>query len=212
MQRHRTGTWCVAQAALLALVVGAEGRALAQSLTDDLAGTIGAVTTHTVTDANGLRTTRLTLQGSFGEATFVLDDKQTTALLGEPGSGSSPDFSRLAPLYATHMKDALGATDEEWAVLSAKILKVRSLAMQIKSHGRTGGKAGVRSELDKAWRALDAILKNKASKAEEIKAAMRVVDREEAAVKVELDQTRKDLAQIVTVRQETLLVRLGILE
>ena len=213
---YRGNVWKAAGLALAcALVGGAAGRAFAQASADDLGASIGAIATHTTTDANGARTTEVTISGSFGEASFVLDDQQTRALYGGDGNtrgAFSLDMSVLTPLYANHMKDTLGATDDEWKVLAPKIVKVRSLSLQISSHGRNGRTVLGRSELDKAWRALDALAKNKEAKTEEIKAAMQAVDAEEAKIRTELEQARKDLRQLLTLRQEALLVHLGILE
>ena len=109
---------------------------------------------------------------------------------------------------STSLRDAMGVTDnEEWAVLGLTLLWL------LASHGRTGrGHSGELTNLEKAWGALTSALKNKESKPADLKNLLQAVHAEEARIKAELVQARKELRELVTVRQEGVLVQEGLLE
>jgi hypothetical protein len=194
----------------VALLGGAAAPALAQATADDLAASVSAIATHTTTDADGNRISHVTLSGTFGDASFVLDEKQMKEVFGNNDGGMTYDTSKLASLYAKQAKDSLGVTDEEWKVLAPKIAKIRSLLAQLS--GRGGGRRGPGTELAVSWRALEALLKNKEAPADQFKAALQSVSAAETKVKGELAAARKDLRELVTLRQEAMLVRQEVLE
>ncbi len=51
---------------------------------------------------------------------------------GPGGPGGPPDFSQMRQRMEAALKQRLGVTDDEWAVLSPKIQKVRQLQMQLR--------------------------------------------------------------------------------
>ena len=112
------------------------------------------------------------------------------------------------------LRDAMGVKDnEEWTVLGGRIRKVRTLLWLLASHGRTGrGPNGELNNLEKAWGALASALKSKESKPADLKNLLQAVHAEEARIKAELVQARKELRDLVTVRQEGVLVQEGLLE
>jgi hypothetical protein len=198
--------------ALLGVFVG---RAFAQQADDPLGASISYIATQSMTDANGNRVTKVTLGGTFGDTSFTLDEKQTRAMLGDPNAGLAMrmDTALLGKYYSAHIQQTFGATDEEWKVLMPKLRKVQSLSWQLASHGRSGrGKSGELTNLEKAWGALSQALKRKDAAMEDIKKLLQVVNEEEAKTKAELQQAQKDLRELLSLRQEGLLVQMGLLE
>ena len=68
------------------------------------------------------------------------------------------------------------------------------------------------SEVQKAAAALQKVLDNKEAKPEDIKTALAALRDARAKAKTELDQAKKELREILTARQEAVLVARGILE
>jgi hypothetical protein len=134
------------------------------------------------------------------------------------------------------MKQAFGATDDEWKILQPKLEKVQTLARQSRGGGGMGmmsgrgGPGGGRggndkggdrggqpsdrpqSEVEKKGDALQKVLENKEAKAEEIKAALGGLREARAAAKKELEVAQKELSEVLTVRQEAQCVAMGLLE
>jgi hypothetical protein len=132
------------------------------------------------------------------------------------------------------MQERMGATDDEWKVLQPKIQKVRDL--QQASGGGFGGGFGMRgnrgnrpgggadaapaadpnapkpSDAQKASQDLRKLLENKDAKPEDLKAALKTLRDARAKAKAELDKARKELQEVLTVRQEAALVSAGVLE
>jgi hypothetical protein len=134
------------------------------------------------------------------------------------------------------MQERMGATDDEWKVLEPKIKKVRDL-QQASGNGfggfgmrgprgnRPGGGAGADatppaadpnapkpSEAQKASDDLRKLLENKDAKPEDLKKALTTLRDARAKAKTELDKARKELQEVLTVRQEAALVSAGVLE
>ena len=119
------------------------------------------------------------------------------------------------------MMKKLGVTEEEWQVLKPRIEKVQKLM------GRKGGRGlralfgrgrgrsntdEVKSDADKASEALNELIENKTAKSADIKAAMeklRAARKKEAA---ELLAARKELREVVTVKQEAILFMMQMLD
>jgi ElaB/YqjD/DUF883 family membrane-anchored ribosome-binding protein len=135
---------------------------------------------------------------------------------------------------ADRMKQALGATDEEWKVLQPRVEKVQTLSRQsrgggpgfMSSRGGPGGGPGgsgssnrggppsdqPQSDVEKAAGALQKVLDNKDAGVEEIKAALAALRDARAKAKQELETARKELREVLTVRQEAQCVAMGLLE
>jgi hypothetical protein len=200
--------------AFLGVLLGVPIRpAAAQQAADDFSDAIGAIATRTSPDANGNRITEVTIDGSLGQVSFVLDEKQAAAVLGDHTAGLSMDLGPLSKVYVQHAQESFGATDEEWKALTPKIMKVRRLKLQLSSHGKYGrSQADGLTALAKAWGALGKVLAKKEAAAAEIKPLLQAVNDAEAKVKEDLRQAEKELKDLLTVRQEAMLVRLGIFE
>jgi len=127
---------------------------------------------------------------------------------------------------ADRMKQALGASDEEWKVLQPRIDKVQTLSRQARGGGMGfimmgGGRGGPgnrpqsdrpQSEVEKKSEALQKVLDNKEAKVEEIKAALTALREARAKAKAELETAQKELREVVTVRQEAQLVTMALLD
>ena len=199
-------------AALLGLLAVA---GFSQQADDSLVGAVNSLSTRTITDAGGNRVTEVTLDGTYGQTTFTLDEKQYRAMFGDPngGGGMRFDASKLGKEYSKYVQQTYGATDDEWKALAPRLRKVQSLTWQLASHGRSGrGKSGELTNFEKAWGALSAALKRKDAGLEEIKKLLQVVNDEEAKTRAELEKARKELKELLTLRQEASLVQQGFLE
>jgi hypothetical protein len=128
------------------------------------------------------------------------------------------------------IKEVMAATDDEWKVIQPKIEKVQQLQRDAMMAGmgrmfrgpRNGGAADQPAAeppppadnapaLEKARYALDKVLKDKAAKAEAIKVALTDYRKARDASKVELEKAQVELKELLTARQEALLVVRGVL-
>jgi hypothetical protein len=151
---------------------------------------------------------------------------------GGAGGMGTFDANAMRLAAATRMKEALGCTDEEYAVLQPKIEKVQTLSREARGGGMMmGGGRGGRggpggpggpgggaaapeptTAVGKAAAALAKVLTNKDAPAEEIKTALQALRDAKAKVKTELEAAVKALKEVLTVRQEAQLVQMGIIE
>ena len=137
----------------------------------------------------------------------------------------TPDEFRAAA--AARMKEALGATDAEWAVLGPKVEKVQTLQFQSMAgrgmfgRGGRGGQgggpgggqgAGFSSPVVDASRELQTLLENKDATPEQIKAKLTALRDARAKIKEELTKAQTELREVLTVRQEAVLVERGLLD
>jgi hypothetical protein len=139
-------------------------------------------------------------------------------------------------------KETLGADDEAWKVIQPRLTKVMELNRQQGMAGRGGmfGPAGMRgrgdqgpggrggpqgdrprfpgqenrtpSEVEKAAEALATTLENQSASADEIKQRLTALRSAREKAKSELARAQQDLKQILTVRQEAILVNNGQLD
>lgn len=130
-------------------------------------------------------------------------------------------------------RKTLGASEEEWKVLQPRIEKVRNLFRQLRAGAMRGwfGGAGMRmwrgrrqpaaddaaaerpkTDLEKKSEALRKILEDKESKPEAVKAALKGLREAREKLGKDLAKAKKELREIVTVRQEAHLVLMGVLD
>jgi len=164
---------------------------------------------------------------------------------GAPGGRDNGQFQQRMEQFrqqmSDRMKQALGATDEEWKVLQPRIEKVQTLSRQTRGGGmgflfsgrRGGGPGGDKregdkregdnrdanrpddrpqSEVEKKVEGLQKVLENKDAKPEEIKASLAALREARAKARLDLEAAQKELREIITLRQEGQLVSMGILE
>lgn len=127
------------------------------------------------------------------------------------------------------MKEEMGATDDEWKVLQPKIEKVSTLQREGMRATMTGmmrmGRRGPGGNdqpapavdpnapaTEKTAAELQKVVADKDAKPEDIKKALEAYRAARAAAKAELEKAQKELRDIVTVKQEAVLVSKGLLE
>jgi hypothetical protein len=166
----------------------------------------------------------------------------TVALLGQAvsqqasqpanGRGNRGNFDPAAAQARRDqaIKDALGITDDaEFKVLQPKLEAVQTLSRQVRAGGmgmmgRMGGNRPGRgganppadapqlSDVEKKAQELSTLLQNKDAKPEDIKAALAAYRDARTKAKAELEKAQKDLRDLLTVRQEAVLVSMGTLD
>lgn len=116
-------------------------------------------------------------------------------------------------------REALGATNDEWKVLGPKFDKVVELQQQIRYAGSVQYKVdgtvdenAAKTDVQKAAAGLLKIAKNKDAKPEDLKDALQAFRRAKTKAAEDLEKARKDLKELLTVRQEATLLLKGILE
>ena len=129
----------------------------------------------------------------------------------------------------TQMREQLGATEDEWKVLQPRIEKVQQLqrqgmAMRFgRMFGRRGRRPGgerrpegeaqrERPDVAKKAEALQSLLEDKASAPGAIKAALGAFRKAQEKTELALAAARKELRDVVTMRQEARFVLMGLLK
>jgi Spy/CpxP family protein refolding chaperone len=122
----------------------------------------------------------------------------------------------------TRIKEMLESTDAEWEVLGPKVQKVQDLMLQSGNVGGGLGRFGMgginlagggeQSDTQKKRQALQEIMKNKDAPVEDVRAALKDYREAQAKTKADLVKARADVKELLTMRQEAQLVRMGILE
>ncbi|MGB2819499.1 MAG: hypothetical protein WBF17_00855 [Phycisphaerae bacterium] len=129
------------------------------------------------------------------------------------------------------MREDLGCSEDEWKVLQPRIEKVQELQRQGRGGFRGFGGRGGRGrgpggevqrpegapeqeqpEVEKKTEALRSLLDDKASGAQAIKAALAALRKAREQAQQKLVAARKDVREVVTMRQEARLVLMGILD
>jgi Spy/CpxP family protein refolding chaperone len=154
------------------------------------------------------------------------------------GPGGPPDFAQMRQMMMERMKEALGASDDEWKVLQPKIEKVQQLQRDASGGrgmgmlfrppgGGQGGPGGPGagpggpggffgnqnpSPVQEKANDLRTTLDNKDAKPEEVKAKLQALRDARAKAKEELGKSQEDLRGLLTQRQEAVLVMMGMLE
>jgi len=123
----------------------------------------------------------------------------------------------------TMIKERMGATDDEWKVLLPKIEKVQTAQRNSRGgfFGGGGGRGGNRggdaaaadqSPTQKASADLRTVLDNKDASADDIKAKLAALREAREKGKAELAAAQKELKEVLTQRQEAVLVTMGMLD
>jgi hypothetical protein len=157
---------------------------------------------------------------------------------GGGGGGGQQDWRQR---MAQRMQEQLGVNQEEWSALQPKIEKVQTLSMQSRFGGRSFGRGGpgggqggggdrqgggggnrgqrgggfpdmANTPVGIAAQDLQTLLENKDANADQIKAKLEALRAARAKVKEELTAAQKDLRELLTVRQEAVLVEMGLLD
>ena len=132
---------------------------------------------------------------------------------GGRGGRMSPD--RMWEFMGQRYRDALDVSEEEWKVIEplAKTVTTKTFAQRMRGFRRNrGGGGGDQSQGMPEADALNKVLENKEASAGQIKeklAALRVARKAQEA---EIKKSRDELRAVLTVRQEALLVMMGLLD
>ncbi len=178
---------------------------------------VAAVAVFAGSQASGQVSVTLSGTGSGGTWTVGPGGKVTQVTDPEEMKKMMEEWKKQA---SKQMQESLGATDDEWKVLEPKIEKVQELAGQVSggygygriAFGPGAGDAANVPEVTKKLLALRDLLKNKESKPDEVSAALKEYREAKAKAKEELEKARKELKELLTVKQEAALVVRGILE
>jgi len=153
---------------------------------------------------------------------------------GGPGGGNRRDPAQMRQMN-DRMKVLLGATDDEWKLLQPQIEKVQTLQRTAAprngrsllfsdGNGDNGGRGGrggrgaqqpdntPPSAVEERSKELTAAIQNKDTKPEEYKAKLAAFREARNQAKADLTKAQESLREVVTVRQEAVLVELGLLD
>jgi outer membrane murein-binding lipoprotein Lpp len=152
---------------------------------------------------------------------------------GDRGGDGGDRMAEFRQRMSERTKEQLGATDAEWQVLQPKVEKVQQLQLAAASRGigmmfgggrgGPGGGDGGRdggtrssdpnaSPVDQKTRDLRASVDNKDAKPEELKAKLAALREAKQKAKADLAKAQEELRELLTVRQEAVLVMNGMLE
>ena len=156
---------------------------------------------------------------------------------GGPGGGQF-DPERMRQMMDQRMREQLGATEAEWKVLGPRVNKVMELSRQSRGGGRggmmfggrggmmggrgggPGGPGGNRpgaparelTAVEKAQEQLRTVLDNTVSTPDQIKTALTTLRTAREKAKQQLAAAQQALREIITIRQEAVLVMMGTLD
>ena len=161
----------------------------------------------------------------------------TPALAQRNDGGGPPDFAEMRQRMLDRMKEMLSASDDEWKVLLPKIEKVQQLQRDASTRGGMfmlfgpggpgggpggpggppggfGGPGGDQPQSPVVEKAQDlrAALENKDTSPDQLKAKLQALRDARAKAKEDLTKAQGDLREVLTTRQESVLVMLGMLE
>jgi flagellar motor switch/type III secretory pathway protein FliN len=161
---------------------------------------------------------------------------------GQRGGGQfdPAQMAEMRQRMAERMKERLGVDDEAWKVLEPRLTKVQELSrQQMMAGGRgmmafggqrggarggeQGGPQGQRprfpgqenrepTAVEKETEALNTVLENPSASAEQIKQRLTALRAAREKARTELATARQDLRQLLTMRQEAILVLDGTLD
>lgn len=129
--------------------------------------------------------------------------------------------SQFQKRFLQNVKTALGCTDEEFKILEPKVERVLLIQFEQaggytgrRGRGATGPLASImpQSEVMKARLALQDAVENKDVLPAEIVRKLKELREARAAARTELVRAQDDLRDFLTVRQEAVLVTMGLLE
>jgi hypothetical protein len=147
---------------------------------------------------------------------------------GGPGGpdGGPPDPEEMRQMMDQRIKQAMNPTDDEWTKLQPLIDKVEELEHQSDTGPRMHGPPHPeddqngdnpdgdhpQSPVESAISKLKKVLSDQASTDDQIATATKAVEDAEKKVKDDLAAARKELKAIVNLRQQAVLVALGVLD
>jgi Spy/CpxP family protein refolding chaperone len=147
---------------------------------------------------------------------------------GGGGGGGGNNQQDWRQRFADRLKEDLGATDDEMKVIQPKLEKLMMARRDASGFGGFGGRGGrggpggrggdsqsgdqTPSPAQQASDDLRQTLENKSATPEEIAAKLKAVREARAKAKEAVATASKDLKEVLTQRQEAVLVNMGMLE
>ena len=137
---------------------------------------------------------------------------------GDRGERGGDNMDERRQRMAGWMKEQLGATDEEMAVIQPKLEKLMMARRDTGGMFGFGGRGRGDSDNEtvtpaqQASRDLRQTLENKSASAEEIAAKLKALREARTKAREAVATAQKDLKEVLTQRQEAVLVNLGMLE
>ena len=159
-------------------------------------------------------------------AAAVISAAAVTPALGQAnpgGGGPGGNPQQFRQRMEDRLKADLGVTDDEWKALQPRVEKVMELqrASFVRGFGRRGrgGNGGDPNQslapstpVQAKAQDLQKVLDNKDAKPEEIKAALQALRDVRTQAREDLTKAQSDLRDLLTTRQESVLVMAGLLE
>jgi uncharacterized protein (DUF3084 family) len=108
------------------------------------------------------------------------------------------------------LKDQLGISDKEWPVIKARIEMVYNLVRPMPQIN--AGSEAPKTEVEQRSRELREVLRNEGAAADQIKAKLTALRTAKEKAGQELVKAQQSLRQIMTLRQEAVLVLNGLLD
>lgn len=141
---------------------------------------------------------------------------------GRQGRRGNFDPAQFRQRMEERLKEQLHVNDDEWKALQPKIEAVMEAQRDAGGRGMfRGGRRGgpnqnnantPTSPVQEKAQALRTVLDNKDAKPEEIKSALAAYRDARAAARANLTKAQNDLRDLLTVRQESVLVMMGMLD
>ena len=128
------------------------------------------------------------------------------------------DPAQFRERMMNNIKERLGASDDEWKVLEPKVEKVMTAQRDARGgggfggFGRRGGDQQPTTEVGKASADLRTALENKDTPADDIAKKLAAFREARDKARTQLQASQKELKEILTQRQEAVLVNMGMLE
>jgi len=147
----------------------------------------------------------------------VVPDEMVIAMIGPNGVATDIyNRNRNQRMPLSQLKELLGVGDEEAIALGPLIQRVRLLERDLLFGGRGGGGGGRNNSpptaIQTATEALQQSVDNKNATTEELKSKLVALREQRARLQSQLDRARAELQSLLTVRQEAVLVQMGVLD
>lgn len=165
------------------------------------------------------------LMRQFRDATQNMSPDQVDKLRQQMMEHLQPDIAKAMPSIVRRMqqglmdrlKTELECTDEEFAVLKPALQKVLDAMQAASVRGRRGGFGGFSlpgqsTTLAQALAQLRTTLEDTAAKPDEIKAKLDAVRTAKASTNHDVQVAQAELRPLLTIRQEAVLVNIGLLD
>jgi hypothetical protein len=136
----------------------------------------------------------------------------------QPPRRGNFDPAQMRERFMNSIKERLGASDDEWKVLQPKIEKIMTAQRDSRGggfFGRRGNRGGDdqnQSAVQRASQELNQALENKDTSPEDIDKKLAALREAREKARGELQTAQKDLKDVLTKRQEAVLVTMGMLE